>query len=118
VDVDDFVTATVREACDAHPDLIVLHDHSLGKQIARRGCQNAMVIDGRSFRRRGLQRIATADGHTALEYTVGSSGGHISTRPNPGRIRHPASFEAFTFDAFRNLHAGSIGSHANRPGLG
>jgi hypothetical protein len=99
VDVETFVTAAIAEACDSHPDLIVLHDHQLGRKIAEQGCQQLAVIDGRSFRRVGVQRRPTVDGGSAVEYTVGSAGGHVDTRPNPGSVEHPATFEIFILDS-------------------
>lgn len=96
VDVDSFLTAAIDEACDTHPDLILLHDHQLGRKIAEQGCQELAVVDGRSFHRVGVQQRPVPDGRTAVEYTVGSAGGHVDTRPNPGPVQHPATFEIFT----------------------
>jgi len=95
--VDEFVQEAIEEACETHPDIAVLHDNALGRRLAESGCQDA-VIDGRSFRRIGVRRHRTEDGDAAVEYTVGSAGGHRDTRPNPGPIQHPATFEIFTRD--------------------
>lgn len=98
VDVEEFVDDAIEEACATHPDVVLLHDHLLGARIAKAGCQEAAVIDGRSFRRVGAQLRTTADGDATLEYTMGSAGGHVDTTPNPGVIQHPATFEAFSLD--------------------
>ncbi|WP_139230084.1 hypothetical protein [Nocardioides terrae] len=107
VDVDDFVEAAVEEACDSRPDVVVLHDHVLGQRIAESGCQD-LVIDGRSFRRIGVQRYLTPDGGAAIEYTVGSAGGHVDTRPNPGPVQHRATFEVFSLDPESGLVQASV----------
>ena len=41
VDVDQFVADTVEEACAEPPDLVILHDHLLGRRIAEAGCQES-----------------------------------------------------------------------------
>lgn len=98
VDVATFVSDLGDEACESHPDVVLLHDHRLGRQIAARGCQSAMVLDGRSYKLIGPQHVATADGHTAVEFTGGSTGGHATTVPDPGRIKNPATLEVFRYD--------------------
>jgi len=98
VDVADFVSAVGDEACRTAPDLVLLHDHKLGRQIAARGCHTAMVLDGRSYHLVGPREVATADGHTAVEFTAGSTGGHDTTIPDPGAIKSPATFEAFLYN--------------------
>src|SRR5690606_5092396 len=75
-----------------------LHDHRLGGRIAGSGCQKVAVIDGRSYRRLGVQLHTTSEGRSTLEYTLGSAGGHVTTAPNPGNIQHPATFEAFSLN--------------------
>jgi hypothetical protein len=92
VDVDTFIKNTTDEACSTHPDFVLLHDHLLGQQIAAAGCQQVAVLDGRSFQFLGPRRIETADGGHTYELTNGSAGGHTTTEPNPGAIRHPARF--------------------------
>jgi hypothetical protein len=98
VGVQEFVDDATDEACATHPDVVLLHDHLLGARIATAGCQKAVVIDGRSFRRIGPQVRRTARGDATLEYTMGSAGGHVDTTPDPGVIQHPATFEAFSLD--------------------
>jgi hypothetical protein len=98
VDVQEFVDDATHEACDTHPDVVVLHDHLLGARIATAGCQKAAVIDGRSFQRIGAQTRTTSDGRPSLEYTLGSAGGHADTTPDPGVIQHPATFDLFSLD--------------------
>jgi len=97
-DVEEFLDAAIEETCETHPDIVLLHDHLLGSSIASTGCQQAAVIDGRSYKLVGPQTHTTADGRIALEFTGGSAGGHASTEPNPGRVQHPATFEAFSLD--------------------
>jgi hypothetical protein len=98
VDVEEFLSNSLEEACATEPDIVLLHDHVLGAQIAAEGCQRSAVIDGRSFRRVGPKVHTTEDGSPSLEYTIGSAGGHVDTEPNPGDIQHPATFEAFSLD--------------------
>jgi hypothetical protein len=50
------------------------------------------VLDGRSYRFLGLRQVTTATGRQTIEFTIGSAGGHVNTRPNAGVIRHPARF--------------------------
>jgi hypothetical protein len=96
VDTDLFVTNTVQQACDDQPDFVILHDHLLGRRIAEAGCQDIAVLDGRSFRFVGPEAVPTDSGDAALEFTGGSTGGHVSTRPDPGTIRNPARFTILT----------------------
>lgn len=92
VDVDTFVADAVDRACTDRPDIVLLHDHLLGRRIAESGCVRIGVIDGRSYRSLGLQDVATTTGGTTAELTLGSGGGHTSTRPNPGIITSAAMF--------------------------
>jgi hypothetical protein len=97
VDVEQFVTDTVEEACAEQPDLVVLHDHLLGRRIAETGCQEVAVLDGRSYQFVGPQEVpvtsgTAASGSSAIEFTGGSSGGHVTTVPDPGSIKNPARF--------------------------
>jgi hypothetical protein len=92
VEPDTFVTNTTSAACDTHPDFVLLHDHLLGRQIARAGCQDVAVLDGRSYQFLGPQRLSTSTGGTTYELTNGSAGGHVSTDPDPGAVKHPARF--------------------------
>lgn len=96
VDTDTFVADTVDRACEDQPDFVVLHDHLLGRRIAEAGCQRIAVLDGRSFQFVGPQEVPTTSGEPAVEFTGGSSGGHVDTRPDPGDIDHPARFAILT----------------------
>ena len=98
VGIDASVADTVKEACATRPDFVLLHDHLLGQQIARAGCQQVAVIDGRSYQFLGPRRVETADGGHTVELTNGSAGGHTSTEPDPGKVQHPARFAIVTFD--------------------
>ncbi|MET0526378.1 MAG: hypothetical protein ABWZ91_16350 [Nocardioides sp.] len=97
VDVDQFVSDTVEEACAEQPDLVILHDHRLGRQIAGAGCQEVAVLDGRSYQFVGPQEVpvwtaTSAAGSSTVEFTGGSTGGHVTTVPDPGSIQSPARF--------------------------
>jgi hypothetical protein len=102
VDVDQFVADTIQEACAQQPDLVILHDHLLGQQVAEAGCQDVAVLDGRSYEFIGPQDVpvtsetatsgTSASGASAIEFTGGSSGGHVTTVPDPGSIQSPARF--------------------------
>jgi hypothetical protein len=92
VDVDRFLQNTIDEACAEHPDLVLLHDHLLGRQIAEAGCHGIAVLDGRSFAFVGPQIVPTTSGGSAVEFTGGSTGGHTDTRPDPGIVKSPATF--------------------------
>lgn len=96
--VETFVSDTIAEACDSHPDFVLLHDHALGEQIAAAGCQGQAVLDGRSYEFLGPRRVPTESGPPATEFTSGSAGGHVSTDPDPGVIKHPARFTVMKFD--------------------
>jgi hypothetical protein len=96
VDTDQFVADTIEQACEDQPDFVLLHDHLLGRRIAEAGCQRIAVLDGRSFQFVGPQEVPTTSGDPALEFTGGSSGGHVDTRPDPGTITHPARFAILT----------------------
>jgi hypothetical protein len=97
VDVDTFISDMTAEACDTHPDFVILHDHVLGQQIAKSGCQRVAVLDGRSYQFLGPRRVDTSSGGHAYELTNGSAGGHVSTEPNPGDVQHPARFVVITY---------------------
>jgi hypothetical protein len=97
VDTDTFVTDTVRQACADRPDFVLLHDHALGRRIAEAGCQGSAVLDGRSYQLLGPQPVTTDLQGTTTEYTSGSAGGHLDTKPDPGVIRHPARFSILSF---------------------
>jgi hypothetical protein len=96
VDTDQFVADTIERACEDQPDFVLLHDHLLGRRIAEAGCQRIAVLDGRSFQFVGPQEVPTTSGDPTLEFTGGSTGGHVDTRPNPGTITHPARFVILT----------------------
>jgi hypothetical protein len=96
LDTDRMVSDSIDEACAEQPDLVLLHDKALGNRIARVGCQQVAVLDGRSFEFVGPQEVRTSAGTVTIEFTGGSSGGHADTRPDPGRIRHPARFAILT----------------------
>jgi hypothetical protein len=98
VDVDRFVADTVDRACADRPDLVVVHDHLLGRRIAESGCVGTAVLDGRSYDFLGPQEVQTATAAKALELTLGSAGGHADTRPNPGIIDHPGRFAILYVD--------------------
>jgi hypothetical protein len=97
VDVDRMVDEATDVACAERPDLVLLHDHVLGRRIAEAGCQDVAVLDGRSFEFVGPQAVTTSSGADAIQFTGGSTGGHTDTRPNPGKIRNPARFAILTF---------------------
>ena len=103
VDVDQFVADTIEEACAERPDLVILHDNLLGRRVAEAGCQEVAVLDGRSFEFVGPQSVpvvpGTASSSTsssstpaAVEFTGGSTGGHVTTVPDPGSVKSPARF--------------------------
>jgi hypothetical protein len=98
VDLDVFLQDTRSEACATRPDFILLHDHVLGAKIAAAGCQQVAVLDGRSYVLRGPRPVHSTSG-TTYELTNGSAGGHVSTRPDPGAIRHPARFVVMIYAA-------------------
>jgi len=75
---------------------VLLHDHLLGRRIAEAGCQDIAVLDGRSYQFVGPQEVPTTSGGPAVEFTGGSTGGHVDTRPDPGTIAHPARFAILT----------------------
>jgi len=97
VDTETFLTDTVEQACESRPDFVLLHDHVLGRRIAEAGCQEVAVLDGRSFQFVGPQQVTTTSGTQTTEFTGGSTGGHVDTKPDPGVIIHPASFAVLTF---------------------
>ncbi len=96
VDIDRFVADTTAEACDSHPDFVILHDHLLGRQVAESGCQRVAVLDGRSYQFLGPRRVATTTGGYTYELTNGSAGGHVSTEVDPGDVQHAARFAILT----------------------
>jgi len=97
VDLATFVTDTTAEACRAHPDFVLLHDHVLGQQIAASGCTRVAVLDGRSYQFVGPRPVETTTGRQVYEVTNGSAGGHIGTEPNPGDLQDPARFAILTY---------------------
>ncbi|HEU5036590.1 MAG TPA: hypothetical protein VFT70_06290 [Nocardioides sp.] len=98
VDVDEFVSRTIDRACTDRPDFVLVHDHLLGRRIAESGCVGTAVLDGRSFDFLGPQQVQTATDVAATEFTLGSAGGHVSTKPNPGIITSPARFAIMYVD--------------------
>ena len=97
LDTDTFVADTVDQVCESRPDFVLLHDHVLGRRIAVAGCQEVAVLDGRSFQFVGPQQVPTTSGDLTTEFTGGSTGGHVDTKPDPGVITHPARFAILTF---------------------
>jgi hypothetical protein len=96
-DVDEVVADTIAEACAEQPDLVILHDHLLGRRVAEAGCQGVAVLDGRSYEFVGPQQLSvtsqpTASTSSSVEFTGGSTGGHVTTVPDPGSIKSPARF--------------------------
>jgi hypothetical protein len=102
VDIDRFVADTTAEACASRPDFVILHDHLLGQEIAASGCQRVAVLDGRSYQFLGPREVPTTSGGHAYELTNGSAGGHVSTEPDPGNVRHPARFVILTYSPVRH----------------
>jgi len=96
VDIEAFVANTVDQVCESRPDFVLLHDHVLGRRIAEAGCQEVAVLDGRSFQFVGPQQVTTVSGDSTTEFTGGSTGGHVDTKPDPGVITHPARFAILT----------------------
>ena len=80
VDVDQLVSDTVEEACAEQPDLVILHDHLLGRRIAEAGCQEVAVLDGRSYEFVGPQEVP-----------VTSDGPHPGLRRLSSRVAAPAA---------------------------
>ena len=101
VDLDTFVADTTHEACSTHPDFVLLHDHLLGEQVARSGCQRVAVLDGRSYQFLGPRQVPTATGDPAYQLTTGSAGGHVTTEPDPGDLQHPARFVVIRYQPGR-----------------
>mgnify|MGYP000901254262 CR=1 FL=1 len=101
MDVETFVADAVEQTCAEHPDLVVLHDHLLGRRIAETGCAQVGVLDGRSYDFLGAQQVQTPTGQTT-ELTLGSAGGHVDTKPDPGIIQHPARFAILYVDPDRD----------------
>jgi hypothetical protein len=98
VDVEEFVDQAVEETCAQRPDFVMLHDYRLGRRITEAGCASHAVLDGRSYTFVGPQQVETATAGTAIQFTSGSAGGHVDTRPDPGEIKNRATFTIFTFD--------------------
>ena len=96
IDTDRMVSDSIDVACADRPDLVLLHDHGLGHRIAQAGCHQVAVLDGRSFEFVGPQAVTTSAGTEAIEFTGGSTGGHTDTRPDPGKVTHPARFAILT----------------------
>ncbi|MGA8246054.1 MAG: hypothetical protein WB797_04055 [Nocardioides sp.] len=97
VDLDRFVTDSITEACQTHPDFVLVHDHKLGQRIAASGCPGVAVLDGRSYQFVGPRPVRTTSGGQVYELTNGSAGGHVSTEPNPGDLQSPARFAILTY---------------------
>ena len=98
VDVEDFIDRAIETTCDERPDFVLVHDHLLGHRIAAAGCATYAVLDGRSYTFVGPQPVSTPDGGSVTEFTSGSAGGHVDTQPDPGVIKHPATFTILTHD--------------------
>ncbi len=98
VDVEQFTEDAVETTCEELPDFVLLHDHRLGRNIAESGCVEQAVLDGRSYTLMGPQIVQTAAGDESIQYTGGSAGGHVSTRPDPGPVKNTATFTIVTFD--------------------
>ncbi len=98
VDVETFVEQAVETTCEERPDLVLVHDRRLGRQIAETGCVDIAVLDGRSFTLVGPQLVESEDGLETVEYTSGSAGGHITTRPDPGPVKSTATFSIIAVD--------------------
>jgi hypothetical protein len=97
IDLQSFLTDTTAETCRTRPDVVLLHDHVLGQQIAASGCPRVMVLDGRSYQFLGPRPVETTTGGHVYELTSGSAGGHVSTEPNPGDLQTPARFTILTY---------------------
>ena len=98
VGVDEFLEQAIESTCDERPDFVLIHDYQLGRRIAASGCALAAVLDGRSYTFVGPRQVTTSTGQVATEFTSGSAGGHVDTRPDPGAIKHRATFSILTFD--------------------
>ena len=97
VDIDRLVDDALDEACAEQPDLVLLHDHLLGRRIAEAGCQEVAVLDGRSFQFVGPQEVHDVRRHRRHPSSPEAAAeGHTDTRPDPGRIRNPARFAVLT----------------------
>ena len=59
------------------------------------------MLDGRSYDFLGAQQVQTPTGQTT-ELTLGSAGGHVDTKPDPGIIQHPARFAILYVDPDRD----------------
>jgi hypothetical protein len=108
VGVAEFVTRTTAEACATHPDFVLLHDHVLGRQVAEAGCQQVAVLDGRSYQFLGPRRVETTTGGHTYELTNGSAGGHTTTSPDPGDVKHPARFAILSYSPHRQRAAYAV----------
>jgi hypothetical protein len=97
VDVEQFVEDALETTCEELPDFVLVHDHRLGRGIAESGCVEQAVLDGRSYTLVGPQVVSTADGDVSIQYTGGSAGGHVDTRPDPGPVKNTATFTIVTF---------------------
>ena len=92
VDVDQFVADTIEEACAEEPDLVLLHDHLLGRRIAEADCQEVAVLDGRSYEFLGPQDVPVAVGPTGHRVHLRQHRRARHDRPDPGTIKSPARF--------------------------
>ena len=99
IDVDTFIENTTTEACATRPDFVLLHDHVLGAEIAAAGCQQVAILDGRSYEFVGTSSCPLVDPTRRTRFTNGSAGGHVTTKPDPGPVQHPARFVVMTYEA-------------------
>ncbi len=98
VDVETFLETATETACAETPQVVFVHDRRLGSRIAESGCVEVAVFDGRSFTYVGPKMVETTQGGQAVEYTSGSAGGHVDTRPDPGPVKNQATFSIITID--------------------
>ena len=97
VDTETFVANTMDQVCEHTARLRVAARPSARPAHRRGGCQEIAVLDGRSFQFVGPQQVPTTSGDSATEFTGGSTGGHVDTKPDPGVIKHPARFAVIAF---------------------
>ena len=93
VDVGQFLDDTIEEACAEHPDLVLLHDHRLGREFAEAGCQEIAVLDGRSFEFLGPERGRhdSQAGRQCTSRAVARAGTRTLARiPGTSRTRRPS----------------------------
>ena len=92
MDVDQFVSDTIEEACAEQPDLVILHDHVLGGGSPRPAAKRSRSWTGGPTSSSARKVVRSASGAPATEFTGGSTGGHVTTVPDPGAIKSPARF--------------------------